>query len=111
MGQQDAKQAVQIVARIQAESTQQLRQPALAAMYSHYAEDGDDDWQYQREAEQFEQQATAGEATPGQGAGHWNGKTQAQQCGEQRLSQTETQYMAQIGICEQAGEGEGSRLP
>lgn len=60
MGQQYAEQAVQVVARIQPQAAQQLWQPALATVYRDHAEDGDDDGQHQGEAEQLEQQGSAG---------------------------------------------------
>ncbi len=73
VGQQDAEQAVEVVAGIHAQTAQQLRQPALTAVHCHHAEDGDDDGQHQGEAEQLEQQAAAGETAPSQSPSHRNG--------------------------------------
>ena len=98
MGQQDAEQAIEIVAGIQAQAVQQLRQPALTTVHRHHAEDGDDDRQHQGEAEQLEQQAASGETASRQGPGHRDGKPQAQQGGEQCLPEAETQHVAQVGI-------------
>ncbi len=105
VGQQDAEQAVEVVAGSEPEPVQQLRQPALLAVHRDDAEDGDDDRQYQREAEQLDEQGAPRKAAPRQGAGHRNGQSQAQQGGEQRLPEAEAQHVAQVGVGQQGARG------
>ncbi len=75
VGQQYAEQAVQVIAGIQPQAAQQLRQPTLFAVNRHYAEDGNDDRQHQGEPKQLEQQASTDEAAPRQRSCHRNGYT------------------------------------
>lgn len=80
-------------------------------MYRYYAEDGDDDRQYQRETEQLDQQGSANKTAPCQRAGHRNGEPETEQGGEQCLPQTEAQHMTQIRICEQGAGCQRTGLP